>query len=132
MAEAVLVPSARHLEPIGDLDPAQAAPLSDAGLTPYHAIQRCRSALGPGSTVAVIGVGGLGHLAVQLLRALTPSTVLAVDVREEALALAERCGAHLGVPASPHAYRALRDATDGRGVDVALDFAGTRSTMELA
>ncbi len=132
MADYVLVPSARYLEPIGDLDPAQAAPLTDAGLTPYHAIQQCRQQLVEGATVAVIGVGGLGHLAVQLLRALTPSRVLAVDVRPEALALAEACGAHLTVNASADADRALRKASGGHGVDVVLDFAGTDATLDLA
>ena len=132
MADYVLVPSARYVEPIGDLDPAQAAPLTDAGLTPYHAIQRCRHALRGGATVAVIGIGGLGHLAVQLLRALTPSQVIAVDVREEALALADRCGAHLSLPASPDTHRHVRTASGGRGADVVLDFAGTDATLELA
>jgi alcohol dehydrogenase, propanol-preferring len=132
MADYVVVPSARYLEPIGDLDPAQAAPLSDAGLTPYHAIQLCRPALAEGSTVAVIGVGGLGHLAVQLLRALTPAQVIAVDVREEALALADRCGAHLCTRASADTDRVLRTASGGYGVDAVLDFAGTGSTLDLA
>ncbi|WP_248965591.1 NAD(P)-dependent alcohol dehydrogenase [Sphaerisporangium perillae] len=132
MADYVLVPSTRYLEPIGELDPVQAAPLSDAGLTPYHAIQQCRAALGDGSTVAVIGVGGLGHLAIQILRALTPSRVFAVDVREEALAVADRCGAHLSTRASADTGRILRTASGGYGVDVVLDFAGTSSTLDLA
>jgi propanol-preferring alcohol dehydrogenase len=132
MAELVLVPSARYLVPIGDLDPVQAAPLTDAGLTPYHAIQRIRPALTEGSTVAVIGVGGLGHLAVQLLRALTPSRVIALDVRAEALALADRCGAHLSIPASAESHERLRAATGGAGADAVLDFAGTDATLALA
>jgi propanol-preferring alcohol dehydrogenase len=132
MADYVLVPSARYLTPIGDLDPAQAAPLTDAGLTPYHAIQRCRPTLVEDSTVAVIGVGGLGHLAVQLLRALTPSQVIAVDIRDEALTLAARCGAHVGLHATPDAHRRVRTASSGRGADVVLDFAGTDATLELA
>ncbi|GAA4691705.1 NAD(P)-dependent alcohol dehydrogenase [Phytohabitans rumicis] len=126
MADHLLVPSARYLVPIGDLDPAQAAPLADAGLTPYHAIQRCLPALRVDATVAVIGVGGLGHVAIQLLRALTPSRVIAVDVRPEALALADKYGAHASVPASADADRHLR------GADVVLDFAGTEATLALA
>jgi alcohol dehydrogenase, propanol-preferring len=132
MAEYVVVPSARYLEPIHDLDAAQAAPLSDAGLTSYHAIQQCRPALGEGSTVAVIGVGGLGHLAIQILRALTPSRVFAVDVREASLALADRCGAHLSTRVSTDTGAVLRSASGGYGVDVVLDFAGTSSTLDLA
>lgn len=132
MADHVLVPSVRYLEPIGDLDPALAAPLTDAALTPYHAIRGCSEAFREGSTVAVIGVGGLGHVAVQLLRALTPSQVIAVDVRPEALALADRCGAHVTVLASPDAGRLVRQAAGGRGVDAVLDFAGAAATLELA
>ena len=68
MAEYMLVPSARLLVPLGDLSPAKAAPLSDAALTPYHAIKRALPYLNADSTVVVVGVGGLGHMAIQLLR----------------------------------------------------------------
>ncbi|CAM02019.1 propanol-preferring alcohol dehydrogenase [Saccharopolyspora erythraea NRRL 2338] len=131
MAEYVLVPSARHLVPIGDLDAGEAAPLTDAGLTSYHAVAGIRPRLGADSTVAVIGVGGLGHLAVQMLRALTPCRVIAVDVREEALALAERSGAHLSTKATTDTSRVLRATTSGTGVDAVLDFVGSRSTLDL-
>jgi propanol-preferring alcohol dehydrogenase len=80
MAEYVTVP-ASQLIPIGDLDVAQAAPLTDAGLTPYHAIQVCRNALLPGTTCVVIGVGGLGHMAIQILVSTTAVRVIAVDTR---------------------------------------------------
>jgi propanol-preferring alcohol dehydrogenase len=132
MADYLVVPSAAYLVPIGQLDPAEAAPLTDAGLTSYHAIQRCRPALADGSTVVVIGVGGLGHVAVQMLRALTPSRVIAVDVREEALALAARCGAHLTMRPERDLVRGLRAESGGAGVDAVLDFAGTEATLELA
>ena len=67
MAPLMLVPNARHLVPLGDLDPVAAAPLTDAGLTPYHAIKRSLPLLVPDSTAVVIGAGGLGHMAVQIL-----------------------------------------------------------------
>ena len=73
LAEYMVVPSPRLTVPIGDLDPALAAPLADAALTPYHAIRRALPLLRPGSTAVVVGVGGLGHVAVQLLRVLQPS-----------------------------------------------------------
>ncbi|MGW5861109.1 NAD(P)-dependent alcohol dehydrogenase [Streptomyces sp. NPDC055239] len=132
MAEYVLVPSARHLVPIGDLPAEQAAPLSDAGLTSFHAIAGLRHALGEGTTAAVIGVGGLGHLAVQILRATTPSRVLAVDIRDEALALADRSGAHLATLLREDTAQVLRARTEGLGVDAVLDFVGTTATLELA
>jgi propanol-preferring alcohol dehydrogenase len=132
MAEYVLVPSASHLVPIGDLSADQAAPLSDAGLTSYHAIAGLRHALGEDTTVVVIGVGGLGHLAVQILRATTPSRVLAVDIREDALTLAQRSVAHISTLMRADTARALRARTGGVGVDAVLDFVGTKATLELA
>ena len=70
MAEYLLVPSTRYLIPLGDLDPREAAPLTDAGLTSYHAVKRSVHLLGPGSTAVVIGAGGLGQMAIQVLKAL--------------------------------------------------------------
>ncbi|MFE6174521.1 NAD(P)-dependent alcohol dehydrogenase [Streptomyces sp. NPDC056464] len=135
LADFLLVPSGRLLLPVGDLAPTQAAPLSDAGLTSYHAIAGIRPALGDadggGTSVAVIGVGGLGHLAVQILRATTSAQVLAVDVREEALALATDCGAHFGTLVRPDTAEALRRRTGGAGVDAVLDFVGTSATLGL-
>jgi propanol-preferring alcohol dehydrogenase len=132
LADAVLVPSERHLEPLGDLDPVQAAPLTDAGLTSYHAVAGCRQQLGPDATAVVIGVGGLGHLAIQILRAITDCTVIAVDVRDEALALAESFGAHGTVRAGHGAECAITKATDGRGADAVFDFVGSSATLALA
>ncbi|CAM5711127.1 S-(Hydroxymethyl)mycothiol dehydrogenase OS=Streptomyces alboniger OX=132473 GN=CP975_05105 PE=3 SV=1 [Streptomyces alboniger] len=131
MAEYLPVPSARHLVPIGDLPATQAAPLSDAGLTSYHALTGVRHALGEGTVALVIGVG-LGHLAVQMVRATTPSRVLAVDIREEAVDLALRSGAHLGVPMGADTAKVLRAETGGVGVDAVLDFVGNEATFALA
>ena len=78
----MLVHDPRRLVPLGDLDPVAAAPLTDAGLTPYRAVKRLLPKLTPDSHVVVIGVGGLGHLAVQILSAMTPAHVIAVDTRE--------------------------------------------------
>ncbi len=130
----MLVPDARHLVPLGDLDPIDAAPLSDAGLTPYHAIKRSLHLLGPGSVAVVIGVGGLGHMAVQMLAALTPTTIVAVDERETALDAALRAGAAHRVTAggSPASVGdVIREVTGGRGADVVLDFVGVDSSLAL-
>ncbi|WP_326727081.1 NAD(P)-dependent alcohol dehydrogenase [Streptomyces phaeochromogenes] len=134
MADFLLVPSGRLLVPVGDLPAAQAAPLSDAGLTAFHAVSGIRPTLPVegGASVAVIGVGGLGHLAVQILRATTSARVLAVDVREEALALADACGAHFGTLLRPDTAKALRRRAGGVGVDAVLDFVGSHSSLELA
>jgi propanol-preferring alcohol dehydrogenase len=87
MAEYMIVPSARLLVPLGRLDPVTTAPLSDAALTPYHAIKTALPLLTPDATVLVLGVGGLGHMAVQILRALTPARLIAGDIDDVKLAL---------------------------------------------
>jgi alcohol dehydrogenase, propanol-preferring len=114
MVEYMLVPDARHLVPLpGGLSPMAAAPLTVAGLTPYHAAPRSGSKLGPRSTVLVIGIGGLGHVGVQILHGTTAARVIAVDTRTQALALAERCGADVTVPAGDDAAGRVREETGG-------------------
>jgi propanol-preferring alcohol dehydrogenase len=132
MADYMLVPDARLLVPLGDLDPVVAAPLTDAGLTSYHAVARSRSLLGPGTSAVVIGVGGLGHVAVQILRAITPASVIAVDQRQEALSLAADSGAHHTVLAGDDAAEQVLEATRGRGAELVLDVVGLDATLQLA
>lgn len=131
MAEHMLVPRSRWVVPIGDLDPVLAAPLTDAGLTPYHAISRSRELLVPGSIVLVIGAGGLGHMAVQILAATTPADIIVVDRSPDALALAGRVGAHHTVVAGDDAAAEVMELTRGRGVDVTLDLVGADDTLAL-
>src|SRR5579872_1054240 len=132
MAELMLVPAARQLLPLPEgLDPVSAAPLTDAGLTPYHAVRRSWPKLAPGTTAVVIGVGGLGHLAVQIIKATTAARVVALDTRKDALTLATHCGADLAVVSGPEAVAEIRAATGGRGADVVLDFVGADATLAL-
>jgi propanol-preferring alcohol dehydrogenase len=132
MAEFMLVPAARHILPLPDgMDPVLAAPLTDAGLTPYHAVRRSWAKLTPDSTAVVIGVGGLGHLAVQVLKTTTAARIVAVDSKPEALALARAHGADVTVAAGDAAAGEIRDATGGRGADVVLDLVGSASTLAL-
>lgn len=131
MADYVVVPE-RHLLPLGDLDPVAAAPLADAALTPYHAIAGVRSRLGPGAAALVIGVGGLGNLAVQILAATTGARIIAVDTDHSRLELAGKHGAHETLISSPETASSVAELTAGLGVDVVLDFVGAQSTLELA
>jgi alcohol dehydrogenase, propanol-preferring len=131
MAEYLLIADPRRLVPIGDLDPADVAPLTDAGLTPYRVVKRALPKLTPGSHAVVIGAGGLGHLAIQILDALSPATVIAVDTRESALALAREVGAAATVLAGDDAAAAVIDATGGARADVVLDFVGSAPTIAL-
>ena len=132
MAPRLLVPSARHIVPLTDLDPVDAAPLTDAGLTPYHAVKRSLDRLVPGSTALVIGAGGLGHLAIQIRDAISPAQVVAVDQSPDALQLAQTVGASHGVLAGDTAADEVRELTKGRGTDLVLDFVGVDATIALA
>lgn len=93
-AEQLLVPHARFLLPLGDLDPVRAAPLADAGVTPYRAVRRALPWLRAGATALVIGAGGLGQFAIQYLRLLSAATVVAVDPSEPKRRRALSLGAH--------------------------------------
>jgi propanol-preferring alcohol dehydrogenase len=131
MAEYVVVP-AKNLVPLGDADPVAAAPLADAALTPYHAIKNSLANLAGGGRYAlVIGLGGLGQIAVQILTALTGATVIATDTKPDAMARAEADGAVIA-PAGDNQAAAIREITGGRGVDAAFDFVGVASTIQTA
>jgi alcohol dehydrogenase, propanol-preferring len=132
LAEYMVLPSPRLTVPLDGLDPVAAAPLADAGLTPYHAIRRALHLLRPGTSAVVIGVGGLGHVAVQLVKALSPARVVAVDRREEALEVAARSGADAALPASGLVPAQLRAAAGGRGAALVVDCVGSDETLALA
>ncbi|MCE2527762.1 MAG: NAD(P)-dependent alcohol dehydrogenase [Actinomycetia bacterium] len=133
IAEFFLAPQSRHLVPLpAGLDPVEAAPLTDAGLTTYHAIKQQLDRLHPGTTAVVIGIGGLGSLAVQILRALSAARVIAVDIASDRLEAARRQGAHHAVLADESAPGAIREATGGRGAELILDIVGTDDTLALA
>lgn len=132
MAEYVIINDARHLVPLNGLDPVQTVSLTDAGLTPYHAIKNVVSKLPAGSTAVVIGTGGLGHVGIQILRAITAATVIALDVTDEKLALAREVGAHHTLLSNADAPAEIRKLTGGIGADVVFDFVGATPTLEIA
>ena len=102
--------------------PADVAALADAGITAYHAVRKAIPLLYPGTTAVVIGAGGLGHIGVQCLAALTATTIVVVDRNPDALKLASQIGAHHTVVADGGQVEAVRDLTGGRGANVVLDF----------
>jgi propanol-preferring alcohol dehydrogenase len=127
-AEAMLVPEAPHLLPLGSLDPTRAGPLADAGLTPYRAVRRAAPWLEPGTRVLVIGFGGLGQFAIQYLRRHPGLRVSVWDLNPDKLALAAAMGA------DEAALPQLAEATDGlrRPADVIFDFVGSEATLAAA
>jgi propanol-preferring alcohol dehydrogenase len=131
MAEYMTVP-VRNLVPLGEADPVAAAPLADAGLTPYHAIKMALPKLaGGGKHALVIGLGGLGLVAVQILRAMTSAQIIATDLKPQAMARSRDFGAITVEGGADQAQR-IRDLTGGRGVDAVFDFVGANPTIALA
>ncbi len=120
-AEYVLVSERSLVRLPAGIEPAAVAPHSDAGLTAYHAVRRLAHLAVPGSTAVVIGVGGVGHIALQLVRELGSSSVIAVDTDERRRQLAAELGADEVVDRAD----AVRELTDGRGADLVFDFVGT-------
>jgi NAD+-dependent secondary alcohol dehydrogenase Adh1 len=113
------------------LEPKDIAALADAGLTAIHAVKKAIPVLGPGTKAVVIGAGGLGHIGIQCLKAMTPTEVIVVDPSEKALALAGEIGADrtFRVDGSKH-VDAVRELTDGLGAEAIIDFVGEKGAIE--
>jgi NAD+-dependent secondary alcohol dehydrogenase Adh1 len=126
MAE-LLKTSARSVVKLAPgIEPAHVAALADAGLTAYHAVKKAVPLLFPGSTCVVVGAGGLGHIGIQCLRAMSPTRIVVLDANEEALALTREWGADQTVLVDGKHVEAVLDLTDGNGAEVVLDFVGER------
>ena len=132
LADYMIVHDKRFLVPLAGLDPIKAVSLTDAGLTPYHAIRSSQGKLFPGAHAVVIGVGGLGHVAVQIIRAITGATVVAVDLNKDRLDMALDVGAHHALIAGDRTADEIRTLTGVAGAQVVFDFAGAQSTLDLA
>ncbi|WP_280457565.1 NAD(P)-dependent alcohol dehydrogenase [Nocardia carnea] len=127
LAEAMIVPASRFLVRSAGVDPVLCAPLADAGLTAYHAVREHRDLLDAQSVCVVIGVGGLGHLALQVLRDSGVGRIVAVDTRSDARDMARGLGADAVFGDIGSAAAAL-----GEGADLILDFAGAPDTVAPA
>ncbi|MFJ9392375.1 NAD(P)-dependent alcohol dehydrogenase [Nocardioides sp. NPDC101246] len=117
--------SARSVVKIDDsLEPADVAALADAGLTAYHAAAKAARRLTPRDRCVVIGAGGLGHIGIQVLKALSPAELIVVDRNPDAVKLALDIGADHGVVAEGTQVDQVLDLTDGQGAEVLVDFVG--------
>jgi NAD+-dependent secondary alcohol dehydrogenase Adh1 len=122
MAEYLLTSARACVKLDPSTRPQDVAALADAGITAYHAVRKAIPLLYPGTTCAVIGAGGLGHIGIQCLAALTASKIVVVDRNVDALKLAESLGADETVVADGKQVDAVKDFTAGEGADVVLDF----------
>jgi NAD+-dependent secondary alcohol dehydrogenase Adh1 len=113
------------------LQPADVAALADAGLTAYHAVKKAVPLLYPGTTALVIGAGGLGHIGVQTLKALTPTTIIVLDRNQAALDLVSGYGADHTVLSNDNSAERVLELTDGHGADVVFDFVAEQGAEAL-
>jgi NAD+-dependent secondary alcohol dehydrogenase Adh1 len=127
-ADFVLVDE-RSLVPLPPgVEPVDVAPHADAGITAYHAVKKLLPRLVPGTNSVVIGVGGVGHIALQLLRVLGGGAVIAIDTDERRRELAKELGADEILGAEGDVTAVVHEATNGAGADVVLDFVATDAT----
>ncbi len=111
------------------VQPQDVAALADAGLTAYHAIKKAVNLLYPGAFAVVLGAGGLGHIGIQSLKALTAATVIVVDKSEASLELARECGADLTVLADGTEISRVKEITNGNGCEAVIDFVGEGTAL---
>jgi propanol-preferring alcohol dehydrogenase len=135
LAEHIVAP-ARAIVPLPDgVDPIDAGPLDDAGLTPYHAIRTSMPWLEVGSVATVIGIGGLGHLAIQILRAVSPVTIVAVEKDPGRRQFALDLGADLALDPEDDAAAQITSLSARKGnhdgSSLVLDLVGADATLAL-
>ncbi len=111
------------------LEPKDIAALADAGLTAIHAVKKAIPVLGSGTKAVVIGAGGLGHIGIQCLKAMTPTEIIVVDPSEPALALARELGADHTVQADGSHVDTVQELTDGQGAQAIIDFVGENGAI---
>jgi 2-desacetyl-2-hydroxyethyl bacteriochlorophyllide A dehydrogenase len=129
-AEYILMPARSVFHLPQEIPFAEGAIMMCSSATSFHALKKAR--LKPGETVAIFGAGGLGLSAIQLAHALGASKVLAVDINPAKLDLAKRLGAEPIDAAKGEPIEQIKHATNGRGVDVALELIGLPVTMRQA
>jgi NAD+-dependent secondary alcohol dehydrogenase Adh1 len=122
MAEYLLTSARACVKLDPSTQPQDVAALADAGITAYHAVRKALPLLYPGTTCVVIGAGGLGHIGIQCLSALTAANIIVVDRNANALKLAEQLGAQHTVVSDGGQVDAVKDLTGGDGAEVVLDF----------
>jgi NAD+-dependent secondary alcohol dehydrogenase Adh1 len=112
------------------LAPKDIAALADAGLTAYHAVKKAAAILYPGTKTVVIGAGGLGHIGIQCLKALTPTEIIVVDRSPAALELTRSWGADHTVLVDGSQVAKVKEITDGQGAEAIIDFVGEGGAIE--
>jgi propanol-preferring alcohol dehydrogenase len=129
-AQYVLVPSYRYLVKIGnDMDTDTSAPLACAGLTSYGAVKNAN--LNPDENAVIVGTGGLGLMAIQLVKSVTGAKIIAMDIDDQKLEVAKKNGADITINSKKEdPVKAIMELTDKLGADAVIDFVSASKTVE--
>lgn len=110
--------------------PVDVTPLADAGITAYRVAKRAAKRLTPGQTCVILGIGGLGHIALQTMLVLCGARIIAIDHSEPARQLAKELGADHILDGGPDVVQEVRELTKG-GAYAVLDFVGEKGAEQL-
>ncbi len=106
-----------------NITPLDVAPMADAGITAYRVAKKAAKMLRPGAYCAVVGVGGLGHIALQCLREISGCRIIAIDREPAAQKLCKAWGADFVLDGGPNVIEEVKEITGG-GAEVVIDFVG--------
>ena len=113
------------------LAPNDVAPFSDAGLTAYRVVKKATRHLLPGQSCVVIGAGGLGHIAIQCLKAMCAADIIIVEKSEKALKHAMELGGDHGVIIDGNEVEKVKEITKGVGAEAVIDFVGEKGSTSM-
>lgn len=132
-AEYIHIPAYRHLIKLDKIYPVDAAPLLDAGLTPYRAVKKTLPYLFPGGAAVILGMGNIGYYAVQIMKAISPgASIIAVDVVKGKLQLALKLGADYVIDGRDNPAEEIKKITGGEGAQAVIDTVGSEATLKTA
>jgi NAD+-dependent secondary alcohol dehydrogenase Adh1 len=113
------------------LGPIDVAPFSDAGLTAYRVVKKATRHLLPGENCVIIGAGGLGHIAIQCLRAMCAANIIVVEKAKTPLDHAMELGADHGVLIDGNEIEKVKELTKGKGAEAVIDFVGEKGSTAM-
>ena len=129
-AEHVLVPDAKFLAKIDNLDPDAAASLACSGLTAFTAVKKALT--NSPENILIVGAGGLGLMGVQIANALTKANIICADLDDEKLESAKKLGAtHIINTKESDAVKKIMSICNEKGVDSIIDFVNAPPTVKM-
>ncbi len=131
-SDFVMIPHEQYLVSIDGLKPENACSYACAGLTAYSALKKMMP-LDEDETMVIIGAGGLGLMAMQLVRELTAASVIVIDVDDNKLNVAKELGSFTTINSrKENPVEVVMNATAGKGASAIVDFVNNEATATAA